>query len=166
VAATVVFVALTAAGAVLAAALYRSMLSGIDSTAAARVGDVAAALESDGATGLDPGLLATDQRILAVQVITPDGTVVARSSSAPDAPLVPISEIGDGLHIGMPEHASPYGQIRFSAQTVDGPGGRYTVLVGEGSQVVFSTVKTVVIALALAAPIVVAVSAAMTYMLV
>jgi signal transduction histidine kinase len=40
------------------------------------------------------------------------------------------------------------------------------VLVGEGSQVVFSTVKTVVIALALAAPIVVAVSAAMTYMLV
>ena len=166
VAATVVFVALTAAGAVLAAVLYRSMLSGIDSTAAARVGDVAAALESGGATGLDPGLLATDQRILAVQVITPGGTVVARSSSAPDAPLVPISDIGGGLHIGMPEHASPYGQIRFSAQTVDGPGGRYTVLVGEGSQVVFSTVKTVVIALALAAPIVVAVSAAMTYMLV
>jgi signal transduction histidine kinase len=80
--------------------------------------------------------------------------------------MVPISEIGDGLHIGMPEHDSPYGQIRFSAQTVDGPGGRYTVLVGEGSQVVFSTVKTVVTALALAAPIVVLVSAAITYMLV
>ena len=55
----------------------------------------------------------------------------------------------------MPEHESPYGQIRFSAQTVDGPGGRYTVLVGEGSQVVFATVKAVVIALAVAAPIVV-----------
>ena len=166
VAATVVFVALTAAGAVLAVVLYRTMLSGIDSAAAARVGEVAAELESDGAAGLDPALLNTDQRILAVQVITPDGTVVRRSASAPDTPLVPIAEIGDGLHIGMPEHASPYGQIRFSAQTVDGPGGRYTVLVGEGSQVAFSTVKTVVIALALAAPIVVAVSAAATYMLV
>ena len=166
VAATVVFVALTVAGAILAAVLYRSMLSGIDSTAAARVGAVAADLEADGAVGLDPGLLGTDQRILAVQVITPDGTVVRRSPSAPDRPMVPISEIGDGLHIGMPEHESPYGQIRFSAQTVDGPGGRYTVLVGEGSQVVFATVKAVVIALAVAAPIVVLVSAAVTYMLV
>ncbi|HKV22234.1 MAG TPA: HAMP domain-containing sensor histidine kinase [Mycobacterium sp.] len=166
VAATVVFVALTAAGAILAAVLYRSMLLGIDSTAAARVGEVAAVLEAGGAAGLDPDLLATDERILAVQVITPRGTVVRRSASAPDEPMVPISEIGDGLHIGMPEQESPYGQIRFSAQTVDGPGGRYTVLVGEGSQVVFATVKAVVIALALAAPIVVAVSAAMTYLLV
>jgi signal transduction histidine kinase len=166
VAATVVFVALTAAGAILAVVLYRSMLSGIDSTAAARVGDVAASLETGGAAGLDPDLLSTDERILAVQIITPDGTVVRRSSSAPDTPMVPISEIGDGVHIGMPEQESPYGPIRFSAQTVDGAGGRYTVLVGEGSQVVFATVKAVVIALALAAPIVVAVSAAMTYLLV
>lgn len=166
VAATVVLVALTAAGAILAVALYRSMLSGIDSAAAARVDEVAAVLESDGASGLDSELLGTDQRILAVQVITSDGTVVRRSPSAPETPMVPISEIGDGLQIGMPEHESPYGQIRFSAQTVDGPGGRYTVLVGEGSQVVFSTVKTVVIALALAAPIVVLVSGAATYMLV
>ncbi len=166
VAATVVFVALSAAGAILAAVLYRSMLAGIDSAAAERVNEVAANLESEGATGLDPKLLGTDQRILAVQVLTVDGTVARRSPNAPNTPLMPISEIGDGLHIGMPEHASPYGQIRFSAQTVDGPDGRYTVLVGEGSQVVFSTVKTVVIALALAAPIVVAVSAAITYLLV
>jgi signal transduction histidine kinase len=130
------------------------------------MGEVAAVLETSGAAGLDPALLQTDERILDVQVITPQGVVVRRSSSAPDTPMVPISQIGDGLHIGMPEHASPYGQIRFSAQTVDGPDGRYTVLVGEGSQVVFSTVKTVVIALALAAPIVVLVSGAMTYLLV
>ncbi|GFG54984.1 two-component sensor histidine kinase [Mycolicibacterium agri] len=165
-ASTVVFVALSAAGAILAAVLYRSMLSGIDSAAAARMGEVAAVLETSGAAGLDPALLQTDERILDVQVITPQGVVVRRSSSAPDTPMVPISQIGDGLHIGMPEHASPYGQIRFSAQTVDGPDGRYTVLVGEDSQVVFSTVKTVVIALALAAPIVVLASGAMTYLLV
>lgn len=166
VAATVVFVALTAAGAILAAVLYRSMLTGIDSTAAARVGEVSDALKSGGAGRLDPGLLSTDEKILAVQIITSDGTVIRRSPSAPDTPMVPITEIGDGLHIGMPEQESPYGQVRFSAQTVDGPGGRYTVLVAEGSQVVFATVKAVVIALAVAAPIVVVVSAVMTYFLV
>ncbi len=47
-------VALTAAGGILAVVLYRSMLSGIDSTAAARVGEVAASLERGGAAGLDP----------------------------------------------------------------------------------------------------------------
>ena len=166
VAATVVFVALAGAGAILAAVLYRSMLSGIDSTAAARVNEVADHLKSGGALKLDADLLRTDEDIVAVQIITPQGSVVRRSPLAPDTPLIPIAEIGDGLHIGMPEHASPYGQIRFSAQTVDGPDGRHTVLVGEGSQAVFSTVKTVVVALALAAPIVVAVSAAVTYLLV
>ena len=167
VAATVVFLALTLAGAGLAAVLYRSMLSGIDSSAAARVADVAAEVESDGVHQMEPQVLHTDERILAVQVIAADGTVVAQSDSAPDTPMIPVSEIGDGLHIGIPEHASPFGRIRFSAQTVSAPDGNtYTVLVGEGSQVVTSTIRTVIIALAIAAPIVIAVSACATYMLV
>jgi len=167
VAATVVFIALTLAGAGLTAVLYRSMLSGIDSSAAARVADVAAEVQTDGVSHMEPQGLRTDERVLAVQVISADGRVVARSNSAPNTPMVPVSEIGDGLHIGIPEHASPFGRIRFSAQTVSAPGGaRYTVLVGEGSQVVTSAVKTVIIALAIAAPIVIAVSAGATYMLV
>jgi signal transduction histidine kinase len=167
VAATVVFIALVLAGTGLVAVLYRSMLSGIDSSAAARVADVAAEVESDGVNQMEPQVLQTDERILAVQVIAADGKVVALSDSAPNTPMIPISEIGDGVHIGIPEHASPFGRIRFSAKTVSAPGGaRYTVLVGEGSQVVTSAVKTVVIALAIAAPIVIAVSAGATYMLV
>src|SRR6478672_6563795 len=167
VAATVVFLALTLAGAGLAAVLYRSMLSGIDSSAAARVADVAAEVESDGVHQMEPQVLHTDERILAVQVIAADGTVVAQSDSAPDTSMIPVSEIGDGLHIGIPEHASPFGRIRFSTQTVSAPDGNtYTVLVGEGSQVVTSTIRTVIIALAIAAPIVIAVSACATYMLV
>ena len=167
VAATVVLMTLTLAGAGLAVVFYRSILSGIDSAAAARVAAVAAAIETAGVDQIHPQLLRTNERILAVQVIAADGTVVAQSGSAPDTPMVPISEIGDGLHIGMPEHASPFGRIRFSAQTVSGPGGtRFTVLVGEGSQVVTSTVRTVILALAIAAPIVIAVSACATYLLV
>jgi methyl-accepting chemotaxis protein len=104
---------------------------------------VAADIETDGAGEVDARLLRTDERILTVQVIA-----------------------ADGLHIGIPEHASPFGRIRFSAQTVDAPDGRYTVLVGEGSQGISSTIKIVVAALAVAAPIVILVSAAATYLFV
>jgi signal transduction histidine kinase len=167
VAATVVFLALTVAGAGLAAVLYRSMLSGIDSTAAERVADVAAEVQADGVVHMETDDFHTDERILAVQVIAADGKVVALSDSAPDTPMVPISEIGERRRIGIPDRASPFGRIRFSADTVSAPNGaRYTVLVGEGSQVVTSAVRTVAIALAIAAPIVVAVSAGATYVLV
>ncbi len=45
-------------------------------------------------------------------------------------------------------------------------GARYTVVVGEGSPLVLSTVGTVVTALAVATPVVIAASAAATYLLV
>ncbi|MBJ7341335.1 ATP-binding protein [Mycolicibacterium sp.] len=166
VAATVVFVALGIAGAGLAAILYRTMLSGIDSAAATRVGDVAEQIVAGGTTAVDPALLDTDQRIVAVQVLTPEGAVVLRSLSAPETPLVAMRDVGDGVRIGMPEQSSPLGRIRFSAQTVNGPDGRYTVLVGEGSATIGATVWAVVVALAIAAPVVILVSAAATYVLV
>lgn len=166
VAAAVVFVALGIAGAALAAVLYRTMLSGIDSAAAARVSEVAEEVMAHGPAGVDSDELSTDERIVAVQVIATDGTVVRRSPGAPDTPLIPIGEVGDGLRIGMPEHTSPFGRIRFSAQTIDGPDGEYTVLVGEGSAAVTSTVWTVVIGLAIASPVGIAVSGAATYVLV
>ncbi|MGA5466535.1 ATP-binding protein [Mycobacterium sp. NPDC050041] len=166
VAAAVVFVALTLSGAGLAAVLHRTLLADVDSAAAERLAEIGSALRTGGVDRLDPGLLATDERILAVQILTTDGAVVRRSEAAPDSPLIPIGEIGDVVRIGMPEHASPFGPIRFSAGTYDGPGGRHTVLVGEGSHVVESTVRAVITALAVSAPIVIAVSAAATYLLV
>jgi signal transduction histidine kinase len=92
--------------------------------------------------------------------------VVLRSQSAPDRPLVAMKDVGDGIRIGMPEQSSPFGRIRFSAQTVAGPDDRYTILVGEGSATVASTVWAVVVALAIAAPVVIVVSGAATYVLV
>lgn len=166
VAASVVFVALGIAGAGLAAILYRTMVSGVDSAAATRVGEISAEVVEHGAVGLDPALLDTDQRIVAVQVIARDGTVVRRSPSAPDTPLVAMTDVGDGIRIGMPEQSSPLGRIRFSGQTVAGPDDRYTILVGEGSATIASTVWAVVVALAIAAPVVVLVSGVATYVLV
>ena len=165
--ATVVFLALGVAGAGLAASLYRTMLSGIDSAAAGRVSEIAAQLRSSGPAGVEDRLFDTDERIVAVQVVTESGVVVRDSASAPDAPLIPVSALGEGSQIGMPEQTTPFGRIRISAQSVDGPGGdHYTVLVGEGSAAIASTIRAVILALALAAPVVVAVSATATYLLV
>lgn len=164
--ATVVLVAFAVAGAGLALILYRSLLAGVDDAAAARVGDIVAALRYDSAAELDDALLDTDQRVVAVQVIDSSGTVVRRSSSAPDVPLVAPSTIGTTGGVGLPDDASPDGDMRISGQEVDTGGGRYTILVGAGSEAVEATVATVLVLLAGAAPIVMVVAGAVTYFLV
>ena len=166
VSATVVLVALLVAGSGLAIVLYRSLLSGVDEAASGRVRDVVAALQFDTAKELDAALLSTDQRIVVVQVIDQAGTVVQHSPTAPTTPLVAPDTIGTRLRAGLPDGASPDGDTRISGQTVDGRGGRYTILVGAGSEGVESTVRTVMVLLAGAAPIVIAVSAAAAYLLV
>ncbi len=166
VSASVVLVALVIAGSGLSIVLYRSLLSGVDDAAAGRVRDIAAALQYDTAADLDAALITTDQRIVAVQVVDAAGTVIQHSQGEPDTPLMPIAGIGPALQIGLPDHASPDGDMRISAQTVDGKGGRYTILVGAGSEAVEATVKTVLVLLAGAAPIVIAVAAVAAYVLV
>jgi signal transduction histidine kinase len=166
VSASVVLVALVVAGAGLAIILYRSLLSGVDDAAAGRVHDIVSALQSDPAADLDAALITTDQRIVAVQVIDGAGAGVRHSPGAPATPLIGPSTIGTSLQLGLPDHASPDGDMRISGQTVDGRSGRFTILVGAGSEAVESTVKTVLVLLAGAAPIVIAVSAAATYLLV
>lgn len=163
---TVVLVAFAAAGAGLALILYRSLLAGVDDAAAARVGDIVAALRYDPPAELDDALLDTDQRVVAVQVIDPSGAVVRRSASAPDVPLIAPSTIGTTARVGLPDDASPDGDMRISGQTVDAGGRPYTILVGAGSEAVEATVTTVLVLLSGAAPIVMVVAGAVTYFLV
>jgi signal transduction histidine kinase len=163
VAASVVFVALGIAGLMLSAVLYRSMLSSADNAAAARVAQLVAQIAAGGPQAVGDQLLITDGRINAVQVIDDAGAVVLRSAATPATPLIPLDDIGSGAS----QHVSQYGQSRFSTQTVaDVHGQRYIVLVGEDSATVTDTLGTVAIALAVAAPVVIAVSASATYLLV
>lgn len=164
--AAVVLVAFVIAGLGLALILYRSLLAGVDDAAAARVRDIVAALQFDVARDLDSVLTATDQRIVAVQVIDAAGTVVKRSASAPADALIAPASVGPAMRIGLPDNASPDGDMRISGQTVNGVDGPYTILVGAGSEAVESTVKTVMILLAGAAPIVTVAAAAVSYLLV
>jgi hypothetical protein len=75
----VVLVALMFAGAGLVTVLYQSLMAGVDDAAAGRVRDVANALQSDAPDGLESDLFSIDQRVVAVQLIAPDGTVMRRS---------------------------------------------------------------------------------------
>jgi signal transduction histidine kinase len=166
VSAIVVLVALTAAGAGLIAVLYGSLLAAVDDAAAGRVHDIVTALQTDLPTDLDADLLATDQRVIAVQLISADGKVVARSALAPDTPLTPVNGFGSSLRRGMSGESVPNHDMRISGQTTITPSGRYTVLVGGGTQAAESTAQTVTLLLAGAAPIVIAVAATASYWLV
>ena len=166
VSAVVVLSALTLAGAGLDTILYRSLLGGVDDATAARVRDIAAALRADSLDDLDSALLTTDQRVVAIQLIAPDGRVVRRSGSAPGTPLVPVTKFDRNLRRGMPDDVVPHDDMRVSGQKVATPSGDYTVIVGGGSETVEATARTVAIGLACGAPIIIAVAAAASYWLV
>ncbi|GFG96610.1 two-component sensor histidine kinase [Mycobacterium timonense] len=166
VSAIVVFCALAVAGAGLDVILYRSLLADVDYASAERVRDISKALASDSFGTLDNALLTTDQRVVAAQVIGPDGTVVQRSGLAPATPLVPVTEFGFTLRRGMSDDAVAGDDMRVSGQKVATRSGVYTVQVGGGSEAVEATARTLAILLATTAPIIVAVVAGATYWLV
>ena len=164
--AVVVLVALAFAGAAFDLILYRSLLTGVDDATAGRVRTIVDALHSDSPDKLDSELLATTQRVVAIQLIAPDGKVVKRAGSAPATPLIPINEFDFDLRRGMPDDAVADDDMRVSGQKVNATSGQYTVLVGGGSEAVEATVRTVALLVAGSAPIIIGVAAAATYRLV
>jgi len=163
--AAVVFAALAVAGAGLSVVLYRSLLTAVDDGASARVRAITSGLHEDPPTELDDPLLATDQRIVAIQVVDPSGTVVRRSDGAPAAPLVAKGTVGPTLRVGMTSPTSP-DNTRISGRTIDTPSGRWTVLVAGDSDTARSTVINAALVLLGAAPVVIAVAAVAAYRMV
>ncbi len=166
VSAIVVFFALALAGGGFVTILYRSLLEGVDDATAGRVSHIVEALRSNSPDNLDSALLTTNQRVVAIQLIAPDGKVIARAGSAPDTPIVPVTLFDLNLRRGMSDDAVPNDDMRLSGQRVNTPSGEYTVLVGGGSEAVEATARTVALLLAAGAPIIITVVAAATYWLV
>lgn len=166
VSAVVVLLGLALAGAGLDALLYRTLLTGVDDAAAARVRSLAAAVRSEPVNDIDTTLLTTGERIVAIQVIGPDGTVLLRSGSAPKTPLVPLDQFDFRLRRAMPDDAVPGDDMRVSGQRVATPSGEYTVIVGGGSEAVEATAWAVALLLACGAPIIVGAAAGASYWLV
>jgi signal transduction histidine kinase len=166
VSAIVVLLAFTFASAGLDAILYRSLVAGVDDATAGRVRNIAEALRSDSLDDPNSALFTTDQRVVAIQLIAPDSKVVQRSGSAPETPLIPITEFDLNLRRGMSDDAVPNDDMRVSGQRVNTRSSEYTVLVGGGSEAVEATARTVALLLACGAPIIIAVAAAASYWLV
>ena len=166
VSAIVVLVALAVAGGGFVAILYQWLLGGVDDATAGRVRHIVEALQSESPDNLDRDLLTTNQRVVAIQVIAPDGKVIARAGSAPGTPIIPVTGFDLNLRRGMSDDAVPNDDMRLSGQRVNTPSGEYTVLVGGGSEAVEATARTVALLLACGAPIIIAVAAAATYRLV
>ena len=164
--AVVVLVAFAFAGAAFDLILYRTLLAGVDDATAGRARTIVDALHSGSPDALDSALLATTQRVVAIQLIAPDGTVVKRAGSAPATPLIPINEFDFNLRRGMPDDAVADDDMRVSGQKVNARSGQYTVLVGGGSEAVEAIVRTVALLVAGTAPIIAGVAATATYRLV
>jgi signal transduction histidine kinase len=164
VSATVILMALTVAGAILLSVLYFSLISAADNAAASRLRDITKTLQSE-TPDLDPPLVATDQRIVAVQILDGAGHSVASSTSAAEPPMAALNAIGSTPRIGITGPAVRMRDVRVSGQALETPTGRYVVLVGAGTEDVETTVFTVAIGLATAAPLVIAAAALATYVL-
>lgn len=165
VSATLVLVALVIVGAGLLAVLNTTLRRGLDDATADRVRSVVSALRDDPPNELDGSLLATDQRVVSVQVMNQDGRVVRRSAEARDIPLAPITVVGNSLRTGITIEGAG-NEMRISGQRTHTPTGDYTILVAGGSESVESALKTVALLLGAALPIIVGATAAISYWLV
>lgn len=166
VSALVVCLAFSVATLCLVSIMYFSLVGAVDDAAAARVGDIVTALRTDGPEEFDGALLATNDHVVAVQIVDAGGVVVAHSPGAAAVPMVAVDHFGSTLRRGMSDDSSPGDNMRLSGQTVQSPTGRYTVIVGGGSEAVESTVKSVALLLAAAAPAITGVAAGVSYRLV
>ena len=97
----------------------KSAKSGVDDATAGRVRNIVDALHSDSPDHLDSALLTTNQHVVAIQLIAPDGKVVKRAGSAPATPLIPINEFDFNLRRGMPDDAVRDDDLRVSGQKVN-----------------------------------------------
>ncbi|TDZ78852.1 putative sensor histidine kinase TcrY [Mycobacteroides salmoniphilum] len=165
VAAVVVLASLVIVGAASVVLLNQSMCADVDAAARARATAVAERLHEEPPDELESVLLATDQRIVAVQVVDRGGQVVRRSQSASERPLIPLRDsTSSDPRVGVPSTSDD--DIRVASQTVSGRKGQYTVLVGGGIEPIESMVSTVATMLAVTAPVVAVVAAVATYLLV
>lgn len=165
VAAVVVLASLVIVGAASVVLLNQSMCADVDAAARARATAVAERLREEPPDELESVLLATDQRIVSVQVVDRSGQVVRRSQSTSERPLIPLQEstFADS-RVGVPSTSDD--DIRVASEAVSGGKGQYTVLVGGGIEPIESMVSTVATMLAVTAPVVAVVAAVATYLLV
>ncbi|MBI5340919.1 MAG: HAMP domain-containing protein [Mycolicibacterium rufum] len=166
-AAVVVTIGIVVASAVMLTVLYYTLQGSAQTAAQARAAELVEQLRTDRATELDPGVLSTDGQIGVIQILDERGTVRLASAGAPKAPLVEMMvPAGQTVNVGRVQLPVERGDYWVTARGAVTPAGPVTVLVGGNREPVESIVATVALLLAVSGPLVVALVAWATYLLV
>ena len=157
-------IALTVAAVLLVVRLSGGLLDGVDATARQRSADVAALARSGRLPAHVPST--SDDEI--VQVLGPDGHVVADTRSGSPAPLPGVDEeVGTSARSvsgrALGGDADTYRVVRAEAT---GPTGPARIVVAEASDDVHDSVSRLVVLLAAGLPVVLAVLVGLTWLLV
>lgn len=167
VAAVVVTIGIGVASAAMLIVLYQTLQGSTQAAATFRAGQLVEQLRTDGPAELDPGLLGTDGQIGVIQVLDDRGVLRLASAGAPKTPLaamvVPAGQTVTVGRVQLPAERGDYWVIARGAAT---PAGPVTVLVGGNREPVETVVGTVGLMLAISGPLVVALVAWATYVLV
>ncbi|GJF10513.1 two-component sensor histidine kinase [Mycolicibacterium cyprinidarum] len=166
-AALVVTLGVAVASAAMLLVLYQTLQRSSQAAAQTRASQLVEQLRSDEPTELDPGLLGTDGQIGVIQVLDDRGQVLLASAGAPRTPLVsmvvpPTQSVSVG-RVQLPGERGDYWVVARGANT---PAGPVTVLVGGDREPVEAIVSTVGLLLAISGPLLVALVAWATYLLV
>lgn len=166
-AAVVVTLGVGIASAAMLIVLYQTLQGSAQTAAQTRAGQLVEQLRTDGPAELDPGLLGTDGQIGVIQVLDDHGVVRLASAGAPKTPLAAMAlPPGQSVAVGRVQLADERGDYWVTARGASTPGGPVTVLVGGNREPVETIVGTVALLLAISGPLVVALVAWATYLLV
>lgn len=166
-AALVVTIGVAVASVAMLLVLYQTLLGSTQAAAQNRAGQLAEQLRTDGPAELDPGLLGTDGQVGVIQVLDDNGQVVLASAGAPREPVVSVVvPPAESVSVGRVQLPGERGDYWVSARGANTPAGPLTVLVGGDREPVETTVSTVGLLLAISGPLLVALVAWATYLLV
>lgn len=153
----IVGIALVAGAAALIAALRHSLIDEVEETGRAQAIKIARQLESGRPTVLD--VTGSDDEQL-VQVLAPDGSVVASSPNVVGKPAVAQLRPGQTRHVFTPLDDDEFVAVAEGAQTPNGP---KTVLVGRALVDVFDATTVVTRLLMIGLPVLLVVVALTTW---
>lgn len=166
-AAVVVTIGIGVASAAMLIVLYQTLHGSTQAAAQTRAGQLVEQLRTDGPAELDPGLLGTDGQVGVIQVLDDRGAIRLASAGAPRTPLAAtVVPPGDTVTVGRVQLPAERGDYWVIARGAATPAGAVTVLVGGNREPVETVVGTVAKMLAISGPLVVALVAWATHLLV
>ncbi len=168
----VVALALLLAAGVLVVLMQRSLVAGVDSAVSARVGEITAVIPPAGlgppgseARGALEAAVAGTVRASVVQVLAPDGTVVAASEDiVGEEPLTAARPaVGDQVREDRRVPVDEDDAFRVVTASVSTEEGTYTVTAGQSLGAVEDSTRTITSLLALGYPVLLVVVGAATF---